>query len=105
MWYILNVKKTITLDEVRHVAKLAKLPLTPQEEQIFFEQLEEIVDYINLLSKAQTTEVEPIYNATGLKNISRKDEDAPCLTHEEALANAHLKKKGLFLTKGVFKNE
>lgn len=84
---------------VGHVAKLANLPLTPQEEKKYFEQLSKILDYVDQLEKVDTSNVEPTYNVSPNSNVMRPDEAGECLTQEEAISNAPKKKDGFILTK------
>jgi aspartyl-tRNA(Asn)/glutamyl-tRNA(Gln) amidotransferase subunit C len=95
----------LTLDQVKHVAKLANLPLTPQEEETYTEQLSKILDYIDQLNSADTEGVDPTFNVTGKFNVMAKDEVRESLTQEEALQNTQSKQKGMFVTKGVFAEE
>lgn len=95
----------INQNTIKQVAKLAKLPLTQDEEQTFSSQLSKIVDYIDQLDAVDTSQVEPTYNVTGLGGVTAKDSPAKSLSQEEALQNAHSKKDGFFQTKGVFGNE
>ncbi|OGE19650.1 asparaginyl/glutamyl-tRNA amidotransferase subunit C [Candidatus Daviesbacteria bacterium RIFCSPLOWO2_02_FULL_41_8] len=88
--------------DVKHVAKLANLPLTPEEEEKYSEQLSAILGYFEKLNEVDTKEVEPTFNVTGQSNVMREDETASCLTQEKALSNAPKKKDGMFETKGVF---
>ncbi len=99
----------LTKDQVRHVAKLANLPLTSEEEEKYSEQLSKILEYIEQLNKVDTTGVEPTFNVSGQENVMRKDEAESSLSQEEVLQNAPKKEKGLpagqagfFVTKGVF---
>ncbi|MBI2196582.1 Asp-tRNA(Asn)/Glu-tRNA(Gln) amidotransferase subunit GatC [Candidatus Daviesbacteria bacterium] len=95
----------LTLDQVKHVAKLANLPLTPEEEEKYSEQLSKVLDYIEQLNSVDITNVEPTFNVTGQVNVMREDTTAGCFTQEEALSNAPKKKDGMFETKGVFEDE
>lgn len=87
---------------VKHVAKLANLPLTPDEEEKYSQQLSRVLDYIEQLNKVDTTNVEPTYNVTGLSTVMRPDKEGKCLTQEDAISNAVNKKDGLIVTRGVF---
>lgn len=78
----------LTGDQVRWVAHLARLELTPQELDEFTGQLNQIVDYVNQLQQIDTESVEPMAHALPIHNVFRPDEPAPSLTKEEALANA-----------------
>ncbi len=95
----------LTRDQVKHVAKLANLPISEAEESKYSEQLSKILDYVDKLNEVDTSSVEPTFNVTGLSNVMREDEPAPSLTQDESLANASNKKDGLFVTKGVFEEE
>ena len=95
----------LTKDQVKHVAKLANLPLTSNEEEKYSEQLSKILDYIDQLNSLDTKAVEPTYNVSGLNNITRADEVGESLTQEEILQNASQKRQGFFITKGVFSDE
>ncbi len=93
----------LTYDQVKHVAKLANLPLREEEIEKYSKQLSEILDYIEKLSSVDTKDIEPTFNVTPEKNILREDEVSKSLSQDEALANASKKNKGYFVTKGVFK--
>lgn len=88
--------------DVKHVARLANLPLSKEEEEKYSEQLSKILDYVDQLNQVDTLGVEPTFNVTGNSNVMRKDETVASLSQEEALSNASNKKDGLFVTKGVF---
>lgn len=90
---------------VKHVAKLANLTLTSEEEEKYSEQLSKILDYIEQLNKVDTSNVEPTFNVSGSFNKFRTDETSASLSQEEALLNAPRKEKGFFVTKGVFNEE
>jgi len=93
----------LTKDEVKHVAKLAKLSLTPQEVKKFQKQLSEVLDYVDVLKKLDTKDIEPTSQVTGLENVFRSDEPSPSLQPEEVLKNAKEKNNGLFLVKAILR--
>ncbi len=90
---------------VKHVAKLANLPLTPSEEEKYSQQLSKILDYIDQLNQCSTTDVEPTLNVSGKNNVMRKDEVGECLTQDEALLNVKQKREGFFSVKKIFEDE
>ncbi|MDD5415842.1 MAG: Asp-tRNA(Asn)/Glu-tRNA(Gln) amidotransferase subunit GatC [Candidatus Daviesbacteria bacterium] len=94
----------LTKDQVKHVAKLANLPLTAEEEKRYSEQLSKILDYVEQLNRVETSSAEPTFNVTGQSNVMREDETTPSLSQEEALSNAPQKKECMFETKGVFED-
>ncbi|MFH1896403.1 MAG: Asp-tRNA(Asn)/Glu-tRNA(Gln) amidotransferase subunit GatC [bacterium] len=60
--------------EVKKVALLANLTLTPQEVDKFSAQLSDVLTYIDKLNELDTSGVEPISQVTGLVNVFRPDE-------------------------------
>src|SRR5687767_1270416 len=95
----------LTSDQVKKVAKLANLPISNGEENLYAEQLSKILDYIEDLNKADTSNIDPTYNVTGKINIQREDQIESSLSQEAATKNALVKDKGLYVTKGVFEEE
>lgn len=84
---------------------MANLPLTPEEEEKYSEQLSQILEYVDQLNQVDTANVESTFNVTGLNNVMAEDETIPSLSQEDALLNAPKKKDGMFETKGIFDNE
>ncbi len=95
----------LNLDQVKHVAKLASLPLSADEEKLYGEQLSQILDYIHQLNKVDTASIDPTFNVTGLSDVLAEDKTDSGLSQDEALRNAPTKDDGLFMTKGVFEEE
>ncbi len=83
--------------DVKYVAHLARLSLTPEEEKKIGAQLENILTYIEKLKEVDVTNVEPTAHAFPLKNVTRADEVRPSLSQEEALQNAPSQANGLFM--------
>lgn len=83
--------------DVRYVAKLARIELTPEEEQRMTAQLGHILGYIEKLKELDVSAVEPTAHAVPLVNVTRADEVRPSLPTEEALRNAPSQANGLFL--------
>jgi aspartyl-tRNA(Asn)/glutamyl-tRNA(Gln) amidotransferase subunit C len=67
----------IDLEQVRKVALLARLDLSPEEEQQFTGQLSDILDYVEQLKQLDTDSVEPTTRAIELHNITRPDTLTP----------------------------
>lgn len=63
----------ISIDDVQHLAQLSSLQLDEAEAQSLRTDLENIVGYIEQLSKLDTTGVEPTYQVTDLQNVWRND--------------------------------
>jgi len=83
--------------DVKHVAHLARLALTPEEEKKLGAQLGNILGYIEKLRELDVTSVEPTAHAVPMVNVTRPDEVQPSLPHEEALRNAPRQANGLFI--------
>jgi aspartyl-tRNA(Asn)/glutamyl-tRNA(Gln) amidotransferase subunit C len=83
--------------DIKYVAHLARLSLTPEEETKIGEQLGSILGYIEKLKEVDVTGVEPTAHAFPLVNVTRPDEVQPSLSNEEALRNAPAKANGLFM--------
>lgn len=64
----------LSIDEVRHVAMLARLSLTEEEEKKFAVQLSATLDHISHLNELDTSAVEPTSHALDIKNVFRDDE-------------------------------
>lgn len=79
---------SLTPDQVRWVAHLARLELTPAELATMTAQLSAIVDYVNQLQQVNTDGVEPLAHPLDVHNVFRADEPRPSLPVEAALANA-----------------
>ncbi len=78
----------ITREDVQHVAHLARLALTPAEEERFTEQLGQILGYIEQLQAIDTTDVPPTYHAVDMELYLRSDQAVMEVAQEEILANA-----------------
>ncbi len=71
-------------DEVRKIAKLARLGLTEAEVAKFSVQLSDILSHAKMLEEVNTDKVEPASQITGLKSVIFKDEVVVC-DHAEKL--------------------
>jgi len=83
--------------DVKYVAHLARIALTPEEEQKIGAQLEDVLGYIQKLEEVDVSGVEPTAHAFPLVNVTRPDEVRPTLSQEEALRNAPAQANGLFM--------
>jgi aspartyl-tRNA(Asn)/glutamyl-tRNA(Gln) amidotransferase subunit C len=80
----------LSLDEVRKIAALARLKLTPDDERVFAGQLSAILSYVEQLRELDVSNVEPMTHALAAGEAPpwRADEVQPSLPPEKALANA-----------------
>lgn len=81
---------SLSLDEVRRIARLARLRLSPDEEVAFAGQLSAILDHVAQLGELDVSQVEPMTHALAAGDAAplREDVPLPCLSPQEALANA-----------------
>jgi aspartyl-tRNA(Asn)/glutamyl-tRNA(Gln) amidotransferase subunit C len=79
---------SLTADQVRWVAHLARLEMSDAELETMTRQLGAILDYVNQLQQVNTDHVEPLAHSLPIHNIFREDEPAPSLPVDAALANA-----------------
>jgi aspartyl-tRNA(Asn)/glutamyl-tRNA(Gln) amidotransferase subunit C len=80
----------LTIEEIKHIADLARLELTEEELAKYGEQLSAVLSYIDQLQEVDVEGVEPTAQVTGLTNVWRKDEirDCPEAEREAALHEA-----------------
>jgi aspartyl-tRNA(Asn)/glutamyl-tRNA(Gln) amidotransferase subunit C len=89
--------------DISHVAKLARLKLTEEEQKTLAEQLPEIVDYIAKLQEVDTSEVDARAYLTDATNVFREDEIVSSEEQRKAIIEAFPKKGGEALeVPGVF---
>lgn len=91
----------LTSQEVLHIARLARIAVTPSDVERFTAQLSGILDHFDTLSRVDTEGVEPTAHPLPLANVMREDLVAPSLPQEEALANAPLSEDGYFRVRAV----
>lgn len=93
------------LINITHIAKLANLKISPDEEKKFQSQLSSILDYIARLNEVDTTDVKETSQVTGLENITRDDRTEPSLPQNIALSQAKHTHNNFFAVKGIFEDE
>lgn len=91
----------LTKDQVKHIAKLASLPINNEEIVQLEDQLSETLKFVENLNEISTENIEPTHSVTGLSNVLRPDETEPSLTQNQALQNAKSKKNGYFKVKVI----
>ncbi len=75
-------------EQVQHVAFLARLELSPEEEEQFTQQLGDILTYVEQLQELDTDSVEPTYHALDTPQVTRPDQVNPYPDREAILDNA-----------------
>ena len=79
---------SLSLEEVRKVARLARLELSEPDLARMQQQLSTILDYVDQLNQLDTKDVEPLAHPLPVQNVFRADEEVPSLPVEAALQNA-----------------
>lgn len=96
---------SLSLDQVRKVAKLARLELSEPDLARMQQQLSAILDYVEELNKLNTDDVEPLAHPLPVRNVFRPDEPAPSLPPDAALQNAPSRVGEYFGVPAVFSDE
>jgi aspartyl-tRNA(Asn)/glutamyl-tRNA(Gln) amidotransferase subunit C len=91
----------LTIDQVRHVAELARLGMSDDELEAMATQLSGILEYIDKLESLDTSAIPPTAQVGELVDVMREDEVEPCLTQEEALANSPARADGYFRVRAM----
>ncbi|MCI3923112.1 Asp-tRNA(Asn)/Glu-tRNA(Gln) amidotransferase subunit GatC [Paenibacillus sp. TRM 82003] len=92
---------SVTLKDVEHVAKLARLELTEDEKARFTEQLNAILKYAEKLNELNTEGVEPTSHVLPVKNVLREDVARPSWPLDESMKNAPEEEDGQFRVPAV----
>ena len=77
-----------TIADVERIAALAHLKLTAEEKHLFTRQLTDILDYARQIQAIDTSGVPATAHVRVDQRSEREDELLPCLSRDEALANA-----------------
>src|SRR5437016_12570591 len=93
---------SLSLDDIRKVAKLARLELSDDDLAHMLPQLSAILDYVAQLQQLNTDGVEPLAHPLPVQNVFRPDEPAPSLPVDEALRNAPARAGDYFAVPAVF---
>jgi aspartyl-tRNA(Asn)/glutamyl-tRNA(Gln) amidotransferase subunit C len=93
--------QALSAEQVRWIARLARLELSDAELAPMAAQLSEVLGYVALLQQVNTEGVQPLAHALDLQNVFRADEPAPSLTLDAALANAPKRQQDFFAVPAV----
>ena len=94
----------ITVDQVRHLAKLANLKLNEKQIKNIIPALTSVLKFVSKIQSLSTKNIEETSQVTGQENVYRQDiiDDKRMLSQEEALKNTKKKYKGYFLIDAIF---
>jgi len=101
--YTMSGANKITLTDLEHIAKLARINLTEAEKNTFLPQLESVLEYLDVLDRVDTTNIEPTYRVNEQSNILRDDIIGQSLPQDVALSTAATTKDGYFVVTNTIK--
>jgi len=87
----------ISFEEVKYIAELARLELTPEEKEVFTEQLQNILEFMDKLKKVDTENVEPAAHVSGVGTFFSEDKVKSLLSYEKIFKNAPDAEDGYFV--------
>ena len=94
--FIIGVEKMITIKDVEHVAKLARLELSEEEKEMFTKQLGDVLGHVSAMDEVDTSNVEPMAHAIDFVNVMREDKVFYEQTKDELMKNAPYEEDGFF---------
>jgi aspartyl-tRNA(Asn)/glutamyl-tRNA(Gln) amidotransferase subunit C len=87
---------SVTINDVEHVARLARLSFSDDEKAVLVRQLNDILGYMEQLNELDTEGVEPLSHVIPVQNVFREDRRQTCLDREEVLRNAPARTEEFF---------
>ncbi len=78
----------MNIEEIKHIAELAKLSFDENEIKQFEAQFSQIIEYISIIESLQLEGIEETTNLYGWKNAFRHDITKPSISKDDALSNA-----------------
>lgn len=97
-----NVVMTVSKEEIKKIAGLARLALTPAEEERFARTISAVLDYMKILNEVDTNKTEPTAQVTGLHDVVRPDEARSSAIRTELLKNMPQTEADLLRVPAVF---
>jgi len=91
----------VDTETVRHVAKLARIRVEPDQQQPFANELSQILRWVEKLNELDTEGVEPMTSVAEMRPKMRTDEVTDGNRREDILANAPAAKHGFFVVPRV----
>jgi len=92
----------ISIEEIKKIAALARIKLTPAEEARHAETVSAVLDYMKILNEVDTAGVEETAQVTGLKNVTREDKPRSAENKKELMAQMPEKESDELSVPGVF---
>ncbi len=94
----------LSIEQVEHIATLARLELSGEEKEAFARQLSSVLDYVDKLAAVDTSDVEPMAHSLPVRNVFREDKAEPCdgAVRDALLASFPDRQADLLKVKAVF---
>ena len=89
------------LKTIKHISSLARINLTEKEEEKMKNELSSVLGYIDKLNQANTDNIEPLYQTTGLVNALRPDEAGSIFDGEKLISQAPDKQNNFVKVKPI----
>ncbi|MBE7713522.1 MAG: Asp-tRNA(Asn)/Glu-tRNA(Gln) amidotransferase subunit GatC [Cyanobacteria bacterium SIG26] len=86
----------ITVKDVEHVAKLARLELTEEEKVLYTKQLGDVLKYVDQMNEVDTSNVKPMTQVIDFVNVTREDIPNQEISKESLMSNAPDEENGFF---------
>ena len=95
---------TLSIEEVKKIAQLARIKLAPDEEKRHAATISAVLDYMKILNEVDTAGVEQTSQVTGLEDVTRVDEARDCKIVKELMAQMPEARDNELVVPGVFEN-
>jgi aspartyl-tRNA(Asn)/glutamyl-tRNA(Gln) amidotransferase subunit C len=95
-WDVIILSMALSIDEVEHIALLARMRLTHDEKELYCEQLSAILDYAARLHDLDTRDIPPTSSVLPFQTVLRTDQSRPGLSRDDVLRNAPEQEDGQF---------
>ena len=92
---------SLSKDEVKHIALLARLGLSEDDAERFSLQLSNVLQNFEILNEVDTSDLEATVQTISLSNVFRSDDPEPSLPASDVLANAPQQEAGFIKVKAV----
>ncbi len=93
----IDTTMSINRETIDKIASLARLSFTEEEKDVFVEQFQRIVEYVDVIQSLDLDGVEPLKHiGIGTENVFRDDVAQPCIPLEDALQNAPKRNESFF---------
>lgn len=80
--------KKITIEEVKHIAKLSKLNISDNELDFYVSEMNKMINHFNIISKIDTSQIDPMTHVGDITNITEEDNQKKSLNGLEIIKNS-----------------